>query len=907
MKENFLEELNEAQRQAVENITGPSLIIAGAGSGKTKVLTCRIAYLLQHGIPASSILALTFTNKAAKEMKDRLAAMVEPDLVRFLWMGTFHSVFSRILRTEAEVLGFPRNFTIYDKADTKAAIKKCIKELQLDEKTYPPGEAVSRISRAKNSFLTAEGYRNNPRVQEADQAMRKSRMVDIYDLYAKRCKLSGAMDFDDLLLYTNKLLQQYPEVLERYRDRFRYILVDEYQDTNLVQYQIIKNLALVHRNLTVVGDDSQSIYAFRGARIENILNFSKDFPEAAEFRLEQNYRSTQTVVKAANSLISHNKRRLRKECFSEAAQGEKIELIRTYTDKEEAFMVVGSVVNKQYATSDGFGAFAIFYRTNAQSRLFEEALRRRNIPYKVYGGFSFYERAEVKTLLAYMRLVVNPNDQEAFIRAVGTPARGIGTVSLQKLNTAAAFAEMSSLRYILEGDLAAAGLKGNIAGRMKAFADILEAVRNLQEEGKNAFELTMELAQMSGYLAHLKEDKSIEGMSRLANVEELFNSLKSFCEEAVQDVELETEVAAPEPGEGKPTLERFLNNVTLLTQADEDDTPDKEKVSLMTVHSAKGLEFSHVYVTGMEEKLFPLLMTSNTIEEELEEERRLFYVAMTRAKKTLTLSYSQTRMRWANIENNRPSRFLQEINPVFLARSLPDDAGFSSSGSFDRGSLDSGGFGTRSFSSTSARSFGRTDARSSGSRTDARSSGSRTDARSSGSRTDASFFGATSGRSSGSSGSGSQSGSRFGSQPGSQLGSQPGSQPGSRFGSQPGSQPGSRCGSQPGSRFGSQSGSRFGSQPGSQPDTRFGSQYDMQPRSRSGSPRSSAPSAGDDFVPSDPGSLAVGMTIEHNRFGRGHIISMEGDMPNTKAVIDFASGGVKTLLLKFARIRIVEE
>ena len=845
MKAYFLEELNEAQRQAVENITGPSLIIAGAGSGKTKVLTCRIAYLLQQGIPASSILALTFTNKAAKEMKERVAAMVSPDLVRFLWMGTFHSVFARILRAEAEVLGFPKNFTIYDKADTKAALSKCIKELHLDDKMYPSGEVASRISRAKNSFLTAEGYRNNDRIQETDRAIRKPAIADIYDLYAKKCKISGAMDFDDLLLYTNILLQRHPDILERYRDRFRYILVDEYQDTNLVQYQIIKNLALVHRNLTVVGDDSQSIYAFRGARIENILNISKDFPEAAEFRLEQNYRSTQTVVKAANSLISHNKRRLRKECFSEAAPGEKIELIRTYTDKEEAFMVIGSLVNKNYATDEGFGSFAIFYRTNAQSRLFEEALRRRNIPYKVYGVF-FYERAEVKALLAYMRLVVNPNDQEAFSRAIGTPARGIGTVSLQKLNTAAAFSEISSLRYILEGDLAAAGLKGNIAERMKAFAHMIEAVQSLQEDGKNAFELTMELALMSGYLAHLKEDKSIEGMSRLANVEELFNSLQSFCEEAGADAELETEVSAPEPGEGRPTLERFLNNVTLLTQSDEEDTPDKEKVSLMTVHSAKGLEFPHVYVTGMEEKLFPLLLSSNNMEEELEEERRLFYVAMTRAKKTLTLSFSQTRMRWANIENNRPSRFLREINPVFLARPLPDDTGFSGAG------ISADDFARRD-------TFGRASGRSFGGRSFAGST----------------FGGRTSG------------------------GASAPKEPVFRS-------PGSRSA---GSRFdGSHSAGSHAESSWPAASRSAGSRFDGSRSAGSHSDSSwPAASANDDFVPSDPGSLAVGMTIEHNRFGRGHIVSMEGEMPNTKAVIDFADGGVKTLLLKFARIRIVEE
>ncbi|NLA15246.1 MAG: UvrD-helicase domain-containing protein [Bacteroidales bacterium] len=813
MKENYLEELNEAQRKAVENITGPSLIIAGAGSGKTKVLTCRIAHMLEQGIPASSILALTFTNKAAKEMKERLATLVGPDRARFLWMGTFHSVFARILRREAESLGFPRYFTIYDKTDAKTAIKRCIKELELDEKIYPPAVVLSRISRAKNNLLTAAAYQANAQVRQQDEQTRKPLMADIYTLYAKRCKLAGAMDFDDLLLYTNLLLQQNPQVLEYYRNKFTYILVDEYQDTNLAQYFIIKNLAQQNRNITVVGDDAQSIYAFRGARIENILNFSKDFPEVKEFRLEQNYRSTQNVVDAANSLIRHNTRRMRKECFSKSVQGEKIDLIQAFTDLEEASLIIRSIQDKMYKSRGGYGRFAILYRTNAQSRVFEEALRRRDIPYKVYGGFSFYERTEVKDMLAYMRLVVNPHDEEAFRRVIAVPPRGIGAVTLQKLSAAASFAEMSPFDYIQNGDLQAAGLRGNIAERLKAFAELIETVLFKREEGKNAFELSMEIATLSGYLRMLKEDKSIEGMSKLSNVEELFNSLQAFCDTRGEDAELETEVSVPEPGEGEPTLERFLNNITLLTQADEQETSDREKVSLMTAHSAKGLEFSHVYVAGMEERLFPSLLSSNILEE-LEEERRLFYVAMTRAKKTLTLSYAHTRRRWGQTESNPPSRFLREIDPAFLSRPLPGLAG-----PFQMGTSDTP---TRipvsrsTFSSRSRPDFG----------------------------------------------SGSASYTRFG--------------------------PSSDSASFRPGHSGSSS---------SRPPSAAARQH--IPASSGASP--------EDFVPADPSVLQQGMTIEHNRFGRGRIVSMEGEMPNTKAVIDFEFGGIKTLLLKFARIKIAEE
>ncbi len=586
-----------------------------------------------------------------------------------------------------------------------------------------------------------------------------------------------------------------------------------------------------------MGDDAQSIYAFRGARIENILNFTNDFPEAKEYRLEQNYRSTQNVVNAANSLIKHNSRRMRKECFARSEPGEKIDLLGAYTDAEEAFQVVSSILNKVYTSRAGYGEFAILYRTNAQSRLLEEALRKRNIPYKVYGGFSFYERAEVKDLMAYMRLVVNPNDEEAFRRAVAIPSRGIGDVSLQKLGTAALFAGLSSFGYIQQGDLEAAGLRGNIAGRLKAFAELIETVRSMQDEGANAYQVAMEVARLSGYLHMLKEDKSIEGMSKLDNVEELLNSIQVYCGVAAEGVELETEVTVPDNGEIAPSLERFLNNVTLLTQMDEQEQPENERVSLMTVHSAKGLEFSHIYVVGMEEKLFPSLLSSNT-QAELEEERRLFYVAMTRAKKSLTLSFSRTRMHWGSMESNPPSRFLREIDPNFLNQPVPDAFGAGAEGQDGRNSWSRG-----------------------------RSSWSN----------DGRF--------------GSEGGNTWAGKRDSYRAQQTGSKSAGPIGKNHPGIPSDRPGGQGFKAAGAMGRESFKAAGGA-----------------SGREGISAPgdnSGREDFQPADASSLTVGMDIEHDRFGRGRILSMEGEMPNTRAVIEFEFGGAKTLLLKFARLRIL--
>lgn len=818
MKGTYLQELNTAQRQAVEKIEGASLIIAGAGSGKTKVLTCRIAYMLECGISPSHILALTFTNKAAKEMKERVAQLVGPTQVRYLWMGTFHAVFARILRTHAERLGYPTSFTIYDKTDAKSVVKACLKELQLDDKIYPINDICAHISRAKNNLTTAQAYAADGQAQQEDGARRQARFCEIFLLYAKKCKLAGAMDFDDLLLNTYQLFTQYPDVVELYRSQFKYIMVDEYQDTNYAQYLIVRSLAQPKGNIAVVGDDAQSIYAFRGARIENIWAFKTDFKDVQTFRLEQNYRSTQTVVDAANSLIKHNTQRMNKDCFSKAEVGDKIEVLQAYTDMEEAFLVVSSILSRTYADKATYGQFAILYRTNAQSRPLEEALRKRNIPYRIYGGFSFYERAEVKDLMAYLRLLVNPKDNESFRRVVNLPARGIGDTTLQKLTTAALFAETSMLEFIWEGDLKVAGINAGTAQRLQAFAQMIRDVAALEQQGANAFEVANAIASASGYIAFLKQDASIEGKAKYENVQELMNSIQVFCGISEDDAELEAEVAAPADGEGAPTLERFLSNVALLSQMDETKEADTEMVNLMTVHAAKGLEFPYVFVVGMEEQLFPSVM-SGTTQKELEEERRLFYVAMTRAKKSLTLSYAQNRMRWGQPASNPPSRFLREIDTQFLSQKRPT------------ATTPSSGYRSPGNQSTQERP---TWNRPTGySQRTSRSAGQPTEAELRG------FFPSDSRRS----------------------------------------------------------------------DTSVKTVAPLKPQfSRPAATATPRVEGGTQtpFVADDVASLAEGMLVEHDRFGRGRIVKMEGIMPNTKAIIEFEMGGSKTLLLKFAKLRRIE-
>ena len=666
---NITEGLNPAQKQAVEEFEGPSIIVAGAGSGKTKVLTTRIANILSHGHKAGSILALTFTNKASREMKERIASLVGSDKARYLWMGTFHSVFVRFLREDAQLIGFPSSFTIYDTTDSKSAIRNCVKELSLDEKLYKPGEVLSRISMAKNNLITPSAYLNNSSLIQADAAMRKPRIADIFALYEKRCKQSGAMDFDDILLYTNILLRDFPEVLDKLRNRFSYILVDEYQDTNYAQYLIVKKLSSLHRNICVVGDDAQSIYGFRGARIENILNFKKDYPEAKEFRLEQNYRSTQTIVKAANSLISKNSNRLNKECFSAADTGVPIEVTKAYTDQEEAFLTASSIVSTIHNHKAAYSEIAVLYRTNAQSRAIEEALRKRSVPYKIFGGKSFYERAEVKDIMAYFRLLVNPKDDEAFKRVINIPARSIGATSLARLTTAATNNGLSIWETIhqnpsdITSTITSTGINSSTAGRIIQFCQLISEIKE-KALTVNAYDVAMEIFIQSGYSAMLKGESSVEAQARAENAEELFNSIKAFVEEREAEADLEPENT--ESIRQSVLLGDYLETISLMSALDNgNNEQDADSVSLMTVHSAKGLEFSYVYIIGLEENLFPSLNSSSSAEE-IEEERRLMYVAITRAKKAVTISYAQTRFRWGSHVSYPPSRFIREIDQQYV-------------------------------------------------------------------------------------------------------------------------------------------------------------------------------------------------------------------------------------------------
>ncbi|HIZ86475.1 MAG TPA: UvrD-helicase domain-containing protein [Candidatus Coprenecus stercoravium] len=664
--------LNSVQQEAVRCVNGASMIIAGAGSGKTRVLTWKIAAIIESGVEPSSIMALTFTNKAAKEMKERVAAIVGKDKARRLWMGTFHSIFARILREYAELIGFPKAFTIYDASDAKNAVKVCIRELGLDDKVYKPGEVLSRISTAKNYLVTAADYMGNHEAIRKDTQMHKGRICDVYKLYAEKCKAEGVMDFDDILLYTNILLVKHPEVAEHLRSVVSHILVDEYQDTNMAQYRIVNLLARQRRNITVVGDDSQSIYAFRGARIQNILNFKRDYPEASEFRLEQNYRSTQVIVNAANSVIEHNHNRLKKECFSEGDKGEKIELIRAYDDRDEAASVVSSIMRRIYSTKASYDSFSILYRVNSQSRVLEEALRKKNIPYIIYAGHSFYERKEVKDMLAYFRLVLNHNDNEAFRRVVNLPARGIGQTSLTRLSEAAAASGTSLWEMCRSTELGRWDIKESAAAKLRMFADMIDSFK-ARIWTDDAYTLAVTIAEGSGLLPSLKADLSVEGMSALGNVTELLNGVQEFVATEVENAEQTGESA------GIPTLEAYMENVALLTDADKaEDEDENNRVKLMTVHASKGLEFPYVYITGLEENLFPSSMSSTA--ENVEEERRLFYVALTRAEKAVTLSYAGSRFLNGKTSACRPSRFLKEIDSRYLDGEVED---FSSVGGND--------------------------------------------------------------------------------------------------------------------------------------------------------------------------------------------------------------------------------
>ena len=652
MNTNYREELNESQYAAVAYNDGPSLVIAGAGSGKTRVLTYKIAYLLDHGYEPWNILALTFTNKAAREMKERIARQVGMDRARYLWMGTFHSLFSRILRAEAAHIGFPSQFTIYDASDSKSLVRTIIKEMGLDEKVYKPGSVQARISNAKNHLVTPGAYAANKEAYEGDCAAKMPAIRDIYARYWERCRQSGAMDFDDLLVYTYLLFRDFPEVLERYRQQFRYVLVDEYQDTNYAQHSIVLQLTKEHQHVCVVGDDAQSIYSFRGADIDNILYFTKVYPHTKLFKLEQNYRSTQTIVRAANSLIEKNQRQIRKEVFSEKETGEAIGVFQAYSDVEEGEIVAGKIGELRRKWKYDYADFAILYRTNAQSRIFEEALRKRSMPYKIYGGLSFYQRKEVKDAISYFRLVVNPHDEEAFKRIINYPARGIGDTTVGKLLAAAAEHGVSLWQVLCEPLTYGVSINKGTHTKLQGFRELIESFI-AEVEGQNAYQLGTAIITRSGLMNDICQDTSPESLSRKENIEELANGLNDFCAMRMEE------------GNTHVSLGDFLSEVSLLTDQDSDKEDDGPKITLMTVHSAKGLEFKNVFVVGMEENLFPSSMGGES-PRALEEERRLFYVAITRAEEHCYLSYAKSRYRYGKMEFGSPSRFLRDIDTRFL-------------------------------------------------------------------------------------------------------------------------------------------------------------------------------------------------------------------------------------------------
>jgi DNA helicase-2/ATP-dependent DNA helicase PcrA len=792
----YLQQLNEAQCDAVVQTEGPVMIIAGAGSGKTRVLTFRIAHLLNNGVDAFQILALTFTNKAAREMKERINKVAGTE-AKNLWMGTFHSVFAKILRIEADKIGFPTNFTIYDSDDSKSLMRDILKEQSLDDKTYKPSVVLNRISSAKNNLYNWQQYAHNPEVLSEDKSTGRPLTATLFEMYSKRCFNASAMDFDDILYYTWKLFQDHPDVLYKYQNKFKYIMVDEFQDTNYVQYVIVRKLSAQHQNICVVGDDAQSIYAFRGANIQNILNFEKDYPELRTFKLEQNYRSTKMIVQAANSIIAKNKHQLKKDVWTDNHYGEKIKVIKSLSDNEEGNMVANSIfqekMNHQLHNKD----FAILYRTNAQSRSMEEALRRLNIPYRVYGGTSFYNRKEIKDLLAYFRLAINPSDEEAVKRIINYPTRGIGKTTLDKL-VATAVNEGKSLWEILcNVETGTTQLNSGTREKISAFATMVKSWQ-IMLPTHNAYDLAHHIAGACALLTELYADRTPEGISHYENVQELLNGIKEFCDSG----EVPLEVPSAEIAQnGIRTLDLYLQDIALLTDADNDKDDDDNKVMLMTIHSAKGLEFMNVYVVGMEEALFPSQLALNS-RTELEEERRLFYVAVTRAERKLTLSYAVSRYKWGNLVNSAPSRFLEEIDEdcLELINTVPK-----------------------------ARTFNDDDTRSS-------------------------------------------------------------------WGG--------------GNNFGMKQ--RYTNQNGLQKKTE--TPKNTAPPKPSGIPagfkkvtnaQPASSTSNSDFVADEPSKIQVGMNVNHQRFGNGQVISIEGRFPESKAIILFEQEGQKQLLLKFAKLKIL--
>ena len=654
-----LNALNDAQKAPTLHKDGPLIVIAGAGSGKTRVLTFRIAYLMSQGVDPFSILALTFTNKAAREMKERIGELVGASEAKNLWMGTFHSVFARILRAEADKLGFPSNFTIYDTQDSDRLIASIIKEMGLDKDIYKYKQVRGRISAFKNSLITVKAYYNDPDLQEADAMSRRPEMGAIYKEYVDRCFKAGAMDFDDLLLRTNELLNRFPDVLAKYQERFRYLLVDEYQDTNHSQYLIVRALADRYQNICVVGDDAQSIYAFRGANINNILNFQKDYPDVSLYRLEQNYRSTKTIVNAANSIISHNKNKIDKVVWTSNDQGAPIQINRLITDAEEGRHVASSIFEFKMQEQRKNADFAILYRTNAQSRAMEDALRKRDIPYRIYGGLSFYQRKEIKDVLAYLRLLVNPKDEESLKRIINYPPRGIGQTTVDKLVVASKKHNLSLFETLDRAKELEVPMNAGTLTKLTDFATMIKRFQ-IENESLNAFEITDLVTKKIGLVQELKKEATPEGIARIENIEELLNGIRDFTE------------GQKELADTTGSLTEFLEDVSLATDADRDNDPNSDRVSLMTIHLAKGLEFPYVYIVGMEEDLFPSAMSMNT-RSELEEERRLFYVALTRAEQRAFLSYTLSRYRWGKLIDAEPSRFIEEIDPKYVHHIKPKE------------------------------------------------------------------------------------------------------------------------------------------------------------------------------------------------------------------------------------------
>lgn len=862
---DLLNDLNESQRKAVEYIDGPSLVIAGAGSGKTRVLTYKIAYLLQQGVKPWSIMALTFTNKAAREMKERIGKLVGQELAQHLYMGTFHSIFSRILRAEAQHIGFTNNFTIYDESDSRSLIKTIVKEMGLDEKVYKPASVHSRISMAKNNLMSAENYARDKELYQADQRAKMPRVGEIFITYVQRCQQANAMDFDDLLTLTFKLFQEHEDIRKKYADRFDFLLVDEYQDTNHAQMRIVMQLCKEKERVCAVGDDSQSIYSFRGANIDNILSFQSRFKEARLFKLEQNYRSTQSIVEAANSLIKHNSNQIPKNVYSKNDKGESLIYKPAYSDKEEALIVCREIKRIKRQDDCQYSDFAILYRTNAQSRSFEEEFRKQGIPYRIYGGLSFFQRKEIKDVIAYFRLVANPDDEEAFKRIINYPARGIGNTTLAKIATCALDNHVSFWQVISSPEHYGLGVNKGTLAKLESFRLMISGFVE-KSASMNAFDLGDTIVKESGISADIYKSGSRdpEDLARQENLEELLGGMQSFVEECRE-----------EGREQEAYLTDYLQGVALLTDLDSKGDDDEPRVSLMTVHASKGLEFPTVFVVGLEENIFPSAIVSTL--RELEEERRLLYVAITRAEKHCVLTSAKNRFRYGKMEFGNPSRFIKEIDSAFIQEDseMPhDDNGFGSSG-YGRGGYGNGGYGGRmpwdnhSISSQfkpdrkdysdgedDFRTNGRGGYRTSG-RDDFRSS-SRDDFRNS-SRDDFRSSGRDDFRTSGRSGSGLDS----------------------RFKSVRGLEAARRIMDSSSSLLGSSS-SSLGSSSSSS-GSAFGS---------------STSSAGS-------GKLVEGAKIEHQRFGVGTVLKLEGSGENAKATVQFVNSGTKQLLLKFAKFTII--